>query len=180
MAGSLNKTRKQIAKKRGGEVNALHEKSRDSLRLHKAGVRDQRLEKLAAARSKKEQPIADRVAHFQQGLDRRDNQPLDVGAIQELIHNFIHQYDEELGELKKARRPGRPASAREDLLRIKVTALETEYRNGFAIPDVMSEENAKLVADWEGSWSKLAALPWIKVTSSGQARKADFPSKGIN
>lgn len=57
MPSSLQKTRKHIAKKRNGEVNALHAKSRDSLRLHKAGVRDQRLEKLAAARSKKEQPI---------------------------------------------------------------------------------------------------------------------------
>jgi translation machinery-associated protein 16 len=27
------------------------------MRLHKAGVRDQRIEKLAAARSKKEQPL---------------------------------------------------------------------------------------------------------------------------
>lgn len=57
MPSSLQKTRKQIAKKRNGEVNALHAKSRDSFRLHKAAIRDQRLEKLAAARGKKEQPI---------------------------------------------------------------------------------------------------------------------------
>jgi translation machinery-associated protein 16 len=59
MPTTLQKTRKHIAKKRNGVPNALHEKSRDSLRLHKAGVRDQRLEKLAAARSKKEQPIGE-------------------------------------------------------------------------------------------------------------------------
>lgn len=57
MPSTLSKTRKQISKKRNGVVNALHEKSRDSLRLHKAGVRDQRIEKLAAARSRKEQPL---------------------------------------------------------------------------------------------------------------------------
>ena len=57
MPTSLQKTRKQIAKKRGGQVNALHGKSRDSLRLRQASIRDMRLEKLAAARSKKEQPI---------------------------------------------------------------------------------------------------------------------------
>lgn len=62
MPGSLHKTRKQIAKKRNGVVNALHEKSRDSLRLHKAGVRDQRIEKLAAARSKKEQPLSEPIS----------------------------------------------------------------------------------------------------------------------
>lgn len=59
MPGSLDKTRKQIAKKRGGTINALHAKSRDSLRLHKAGVRDQRIEKLARSRSKKERPLSE-------------------------------------------------------------------------------------------------------------------------
>lgn len=60
MPNTLQKVRKQISKKRGGDINALHEKSRNSMRLHKAGVRDQRLEKLAAARSKREQPIGTR------------------------------------------------------------------------------------------------------------------------
>lgn len=107
MPSSLQKTRKHIAKKRNGEVNALHAKSRDSLRLHKAGVRDQRLEKLAAARSKKEQPIGmisaiswkfsdgdwsinlvnpvDRVTFFQESLAEKDNQPLDLETVQSYI-----------------------------------------------------------------------------------------------
>lgn len=105
MPSSLQKTRKHIAKKRNGEVNALHEKSRDSLRLHKAGVRDQRLEKLAAARSKREQPIGtwtdsrlttspcsqallpvDRVVFVQENLNETGNSPLDLAAVQSLIH----------------------------------------------------------------------------------------------
>jgi hypothetical protein len=57
MPSTLQKTRKQISKKRGGEVNALHAKSRDSMRLNKAGIRDQRLGKLASSRGKREQPI---------------------------------------------------------------------------------------------------------------------------
>ena len=43
----------------------------------------------------------------------------------------MHQHDEEFNELKKDRRPGRPASTREDLLRIKIAADEKEYENGF-------------------------------------------------
>lgn len=57
MPTTLDKTRKHISKKRNGVPNALHEKSRDSMRLRKASVRDHRLAKLANARSKKEQPI---------------------------------------------------------------------------------------------------------------------------
>lgn len=44
---------------------------------------------------------------------------------------FVHQYDEEYAEAKSTRRPGRPASMKEDLLKMKVTALEKEHRDGF-------------------------------------------------
>ena len=47
------------------------------------------------------------------------------------MSRFIHQYDEEYDGLKKARRPGRPATAREDLLKLKIAALEKEYQTGF-------------------------------------------------
>lgn len=82
---------------------------------------------------------------------------------------------------------------------MKMSALEIEYQKGFgewlprgcsrmsadsycapALPDVMTEENVKLLEDWEGSWSKLTTLTWIKVSRAGQVRKSDFPSKGIN
>ena len=115
MPTTLHKTRKQISKKRNGVVNALHEKSRDSMRLHKAGVRDQRIEKLAAARSKKEQPLGtlwthdsansyntlsylsdrvsvDRVAFFQQALrlkDRDNKGAPEIDEVQRMIHRQV-------------------------------------------------------------------------------------------
>ncbi|KAI9901188.1 hypothetical protein N3K66_003005 [Trichothecium roseum] len=180
MPTTLDKTRKHISKKRNGVPNALHEKSRDSMRLRKASVRDHRLAKLANARNKKEQPIADRVAYFQEALRENQNEPLDIEKIQHLIEIFIHQYDEEFEEVKKARRPGRGASTREELLKNKIQLLETEHGQGFSLPDVMSEEGAKLLALWEGSWTYLTTIPWIKVNVKDGARKADFPSKGLN
>lgn len=47
------------------------------------------------------------------------------------VFSFVHQNDEELNAIKKERRPGRPASTREDLLKIKIAADEKEYENGF-------------------------------------------------
>ena len=44
---------------------------------------------------------------------------------------FVHQHDEEYEEVKKTRRAGRPATAREDLLRMKIEALEKEACDGF-------------------------------------------------
>jgi translation machinery-associated protein 16 len=57
MARTFEKTRKEIARKKNGQIQALHGKSRDSRRLHRAQVRDERLEKLAQARRKQEKPL---------------------------------------------------------------------------------------------------------------------------
>lgn len=57
MAKTLIKARKAIAKKRGGEVPAMHAFSRDSKRLQTAQIRDERLDKLASARKKHDRPL---------------------------------------------------------------------------------------------------------------------------
>ncbi len=49
----------------------------------------------------------------------------------DLFIRYVHQYDEEFESVKKTRRPGRPASTREDLLRMKIAALEKEEKDGF-------------------------------------------------
>ncbi|KAM0554179.1 hypothetical protein ACHAPJ_006978 [Fusarium lateritium] len=183
MPTTLSKTRKQISKKRNGVVNSLHEKSRDSMRLHKAGIRDQRIEKLAASRSKKEQPLVDRIAFFQQALrlkDRENKGAPEIDEIQRMIHSFVHQYDEEYDAIKKSRRPGRPASVKEDLLKAKINTLEDEYKGGFVLPDLLDNSNVNQLHLWEGSWSYLTHLKWVKVNSEGQVRPTAFPSGGTN
>lgn len=57
MAKTVEKTRKQIAKKKGGSIDALHEHSRNAKRLHYAQHRDERLDKIARARGKRDQPL---------------------------------------------------------------------------------------------------------------------------
>lgn len=47
------------------------------------------------------------------------------------LYRVVHQHDEELNTIKKARRPGRPPSTKEDLLKRKVEALASEHESGF-------------------------------------------------
>lgn len=44
---------------------------------------------------------------------------------------FVHQYDEEYAKVKSARRPGRGASSREEVLKVNMVSLDKEYKNGF-------------------------------------------------
>ncbi|WYZ34209.1 hypothetical protein EsH8_I_000485 [Colletotrichum jinshuiense] len=180
MPSTLQKARKHIAKKRNGHDLALHEFSRDSKRLHKASIRDQKLEKLASSRNKKEQPMLDRAAFFQKAVQESGTVPLDMATIQKLIHKFVHQYDEEYAEVKKTRRAGRPASAKEDLLKLRVSNLEEEYRIGFYLPDLTTEANVRALDRWEGSWSYLTSVSWVKITAEGTTKQSSFPQKGGN
>jgi translation machinery-associated protein 16 len=120
------------------------------------------------------------VAHFHESVQESGGKAIEVSAVQDLINSYVHQFDEELNEVKKTRRAGRPASAREDLLRIKVETLEKEYQLGFSLPDITTDESAAALLRWEGSWSYLSTLSWIKINKDGQKRPADFPSKGLN
>ncbi|KAK4157689.1 translation machinery-associated protein 16 [Chaetomidium leptoderma] len=179
MAKTLEKARKQIAKKRNGAIDALHERSRDSKRLHRAQIRDDRLDKLAVTRRKKDKPLLARAAFFQEFLRENGDKALELDAIQAKITEFVHQYDEEYDEIKKARRAGRPASTREDLLRMKVTALEKEYRDGFYLPDLTTEANALVLSRFEGSWPYLANLAWVKISAAGNVKPSSFPPQGL-
>jgi hypothetical protein len=58
MPKSLEKTRKKIAKKKKGNITALHENSRDSQRLRRANMRDDKLVRVASARRKNDQPLS--------------------------------------------------------------------------------------------------------------------------
>ncbi len=55
MPKSLAKVQKKIAKKKGNS-NSLHENSRDAQKLRRAGARSEKLDKVAAARAKANQP----------------------------------------------------------------------------------------------------------------------------
>ncbi|KKA28981.1 hypothetical protein TD95_000901 [Thielaviopsis punctulata] len=178
MPSTFQKVKKQIAKKRNGTADALHEFSRDSKRLRKASVRDGRMAQLAASRSKREQPLLERATFFQKVSQTKDGKPFDMDELHTAVHTYVHQYDEELDEIKKARRSGRPPSTKEYQLKTKKEAMETEYKNGFLVPDLTLGDNLIMLATWDGNWSHLSHVKWIKLPLEGEPKATTFPPKG--
>lgn len=81
-------------------------------------------------------------------MQENDSKPLDadkiLGVIDEYVPlsfrfgpilnesiRFVHLDDDEYETIKKARRPGRGSSPREDVLKMKIQALQKEQQNGF-------------------------------------------------
>lgn len=107
MPKSLEKTRKKIAKKKGN-ITALHENSRDSQRLRRAGMRDDKLIRVASARKKNDKPLSTapavavflyltdpsvvRAAYFKELVADNDSKPLELDAIHSAIKMYIPSF----------------------------------------------------------------------------------------
>ena len=89
-----------------------------------------------------------RVAFFQQAA-KEATEPFTIDSIRALIqtydkalqqlqstltnkYRYLHRNDEELSKLKKERRPGRPSSTREDMLKQKAEMERKEFETGFS------------------------------------------------
>jgi hypothetical protein len=72
-----------------------------------------------------------RVSTFHELIQENDGKPLPLDDVKSHIATFVHQFDEEAARLKKERRPGRPPSTKEDLLKMKMEGLAKEWEVGF-------------------------------------------------
>lgn len=98
--------------------------------------------------------------------------------------------------MKKARRPGRPASVKEDMLKMKIAGLVKEQLNGFCkcdislerqvlptngttdVPDISKQANIDLLDRWEGAWSFLGSMSYVRVSKDGTIKPSSFPPSG--
>ncbi|KAL2045649.1 hypothetical protein N7G274_002077 [Stereocaulon virgatum] len=178
MPKSLAKVQKKLSKKKG-KISSLHENSRDAQKLRRAGARGEKLERLAAARAKANQPHMQRVAYFQ-GAAKAAMGPIEPQRIHGLIQRYLARHDEELAELKSQRRPGRPTSTREDLLKQSIAVEDREYDAGFWIPDMQDEDNLAILKAWNGEWTALNTFKYIRLSRDGSLQQSNFPPKGLS
>ena len=86
--------------------------------------------------------------------------------------------DDELARLESERRPGRPISSKADILRQRIFKEEREYSAGFWLPDMANEHNVRLLKNWNGEWTSLSTLTFIRLSKSGVRHESSFPPKG--
>ena len=179
MPSKLNKVHKHVAKKKGAKINALHENSRDALRLRKAGVRDERVARVNSLREKANRPWLDRVAFFRDHLPDTLH-PLTLEEMQALIRQFVGRHDEELAQLQAERRPGRPPVNRQTVLDQQIKADRQEHHSGFWVPNFQDEETLLLLETWSGDWAGLSTLRFVRIDEDGNVNESQFPPRGAS
>lgn len=177
MTKALHKVQKHISKKKGGKITALHENSRDAKRLRQASAREEKLGKLVAATVRANQFYIDRIAWFQDHLDKDQNDLGSYVALQHYIEMFIDRHQEELEHLKAERRPGRPPSKQEERLQHRRDEEAKEFQSGIWVPDLANQQCIQSLKKWNGQWNALNTLTFVRVTSDGQVTSSTFPPK---
>ena len=196
---SFTKVSKHIKEKKKGKINALHEHSRDARRLQRASARDDKLAVKIAAREKANLPhrmyyfhltsvpwiyanafLVQRISFLQSCLPSPPEPltPYSISDIQSLLELFFARFDEDLAALKAERRPGRPPVTRETAIKNQLDADRKEYDSGLWIPDLRDEETLFSLRNWQGDWSGLNIMKFVRVTRSGDVRDSSFPPKG--
>ena len=82
--------------------------------------------------------------------------------------------------MQQERRPGRPTSTREDLIKQRLVAEEREYDNGFWIPDMEGEKNRLMLRGWNGDWTSLSTLEYVRLARNGAKTRSSFPPNGMS
>lgn len=76
---------------------------------------------------------------------------------------FLARDSDELAKLKAARRPGRPASSRQDLLQIKTDKERQEYKEGFTVPDITDRATVDGLKAWNGTQGGINVLKFVRI-----------------
>ena len=92
--------------------------------------------------------------------------------------SFVKRDNDELARLESERRSGRHLSSRADLLRQRILKEERERDIGFWLPDMADIRNVELLRGWNGEWTSLKTLEYIRLSKSGVKHKSSFPPKG--
>ena len=94
--------------------------------------------------------------------------------------SYLGRYDEEITQLKSQRRYGRPSSTREDLLKQFMTTEYQEYEGGLWIPNLQDEANLGMLRGWNGEWTALSTIKYVRLSRKGTLRESSFPPKGLS
>ncbi|KAH8426845.1 translation machinery-associated protein 16 [Aspergillus melleus] len=178
MPKTLSKVHKHISKKRG-VVEALHENSRDAKRLRRANARDDRVARVHTNMSRGRQTYVDRIAYFQDNIPE-DSGPFSDKDMMDVAARYINRSVPEIEQLQSERRKGRPPSKREEALLQRTDVEDKEFKTGFWMPDISQQDVIKKLASWNGDWSGLSTMKFIRLTKDGEKQSSAFPPKGMS
>ena len=174
MPSKLNKIQKLVTKKKGTNARALHENSRDALRIRKASTRDDRVARKNKVQKGINEQWLNRIAWFKEHLPETLH-PFDQAQFQAIAEEYLTHMDEEINALQAERRSGRPATTRQQLLELAKDNEKKEYKSGLWVPNLQDEQTLLKLVAWEHDWLSLGNMEFVRIDDEGVIKEAQFP-----
>lgn len=144
--------------------SATHPNSRRAAQLARVAHRESLLSQRAAVRNKTTQKKSERVLTLV-GLIDPELESIDLHAMHALVaEDYLSINRSLLEQERKARRSGRPPSAKEAALSEAVRKEEEEYDNGMDVPDLRNPVNVRLLREWNGDSQMLPLYDFIRIS----------------
>jgi translation machinery-associated protein 16 len=138
----------------------------------------------------------DRIRYFHDAVQTVEN-PLSDAELAELVNKYVESHiptsrrglthprcinrdEEELTQLQQERRKGRPPVRREEALMQRTQTEEKEFKTGFWMPDMSDADVLVALKHWNGQWSGLSPMKFIRLTQAGVKQSSSFPPKSIS
>lgn len=93
---------------------------------------------------------------------------------------YIYRDAEELAQLKQERRKGRPPTKREEVLGQRTETEEKEFKIGFWVPDLTEMDVLVALKKWNGKWSGLSPVKFVRLVQGGEKKDSTFPPNGMS
>lgn len=93
----------------------------------------------------------------------------------------MSRLDEEITQLESEQRKNRPPVKRlVDLREAKQNEQRELESGGFWVPDLTDGVSVKRIRGWNGEWSALSAIKFVRLLKSGIKKASAFPPRGLS
>ncbi|RLV93976.1 Translation machinery-associated protein 16 [Spathaspora sp. JA1] len=175
LAHNLSKVTKNLSKSTG----QMHIKGRKFKQLNRATLRDKKItDRKLKTLQQKENELA--IVFFLQKIINDDDdfkvqETFSLEEIKEFIELFIGRFDDELEELRATRRPGRPATARQQILEEKVKHDRQVYATGIKVPDLTDKLTVQRLILWNGTTGGTTTMKFTHISKD----MTEFPTEEV-
>lgn len=162
----VGKSLAKVTKSIGNNKLKVHPRGRKLQQLERATLRDQQLEKKKRLHADNKTVELLRYSYIQELIlsdDLADDKVFSKEDLARFIEMFISRDDEEINELKKAKRSNRPTSNRQLLLEQKRKKEMQEFVIGFIAPDLTEEHTVTALREWNGTFGALNNVKKIRL-----------------
>ncbi|KAK7681053.1 hypothetical protein QCA50_015890 [Cerrena zonata] len=114
------------------------------------------------------------IVHLQEKVNEEPEKvTFGLQDMKDFVESYISKDDEEIKELQDERRPGRPATARQNILEEKRKHDQHIYDTGYKLPDLSDKQTVERLRLWNGTHGGVTIMKYIHIHKDMK----DLPTK---